>query len=75
MKLIRHFFARSRQLFANSQRTDAKRPALAAGIRCHACASVVTIDWNAVVNWLTEGVDQETHAARTSLLPKRKLVR
>jgi hypothetical protein len=35
----------------------------------------VTFDWTAVVNWLTRECDQETNAARTSLPPKRKLVR
>jgi hypothetical protein len=42
---------------------------------CLCLGRYIRFDWNAVVNWITAGAEQETNAARTSLPPKRKLVR
>ena len=42
---------------------------------CLRLGRYIRFDWNAVVNWITAGAEQETNAARTSLPPKRKLVR
>ena len=42
---------------------------------CLCLGRYIRFDWNAVVNWITAGAEQETNAARTSLPPKRKLLR
>jgi len=42
---------------------------------CLRLGRYIRFDWNAVINWLSAGADQETSAATTSLPPKRKLVR
>jgi excisionase family DNA binding protein len=42
---------------------------------CLRLGRYVRFDWSAVITWLTAASTQEQNAARTSLPPKRKLVR
>jgi excisionase family DNA binding protein len=44
-------------------------------IPCLRLGRYIRFDWNAVIEWLTAGVNLETNAARASLPAKRKLVR